>query len=59
MDKGTIHGIYTLLFMFTFIGMAVWVYLPRRKKTYDDAASLPFHDEKNGGRKQQENSRQD
>lgn len=50
MDFGTLHGIYTLLFMLTFIGMAVWVYLPRRKKTYDDAASLPFRDETEAGK---------
>lgn len=44
MDQGTIHGIYTLLFMFAFIVMGVWVFLPRRKKTYDDVASLPLSD---------------
>jgi cbb3-type cytochrome oxidase subunit 3 len=44
MDKGTIHGIYTLLFMFAFIAMGIWVYLPRRKKTYDDIAALPMSD---------------
>lgn len=42
MDIGTIHGIYTVIFMTAFIGMGVWVFLPRRKKTYDDAAALPF-----------------
>lgn len=44
MDQGTIHGIYTLLFMFAFIVMGVWVFLPRRKKTYDEVASLPLSD---------------
>jgi len=44
MDKGTIQGIYTLLFMLAFIAMGIWVYLPRRKKTYDDVASLPLSD---------------
>lgn len=44
MDQGTIHGIYTLLFMFAFIGMGIWVYLPRRKHNYDDVASLPLSD---------------
>jgi len=44
MDQGTVHGIYTLLFMFAFIVMGVWVYLPRRKKTYDEVASLPLSD---------------
>jgi cbb3-type cytochrome oxidase subunit 3 len=44
MDKGTVHGIYTLLFMSAFIVMGIWVYLPRRKKTYDEVASLPLSD---------------
>lgn len=44
MDIGTIHGIYTLIFMFAFIALAVFVFLPRRKKTYDDAAALPMSD---------------
>lgn len=46
MDFGTIHGIYTLIFMLAFIVMAVWVFLPKRRKTYDDAAALPFRDER-------------
>ena len=44
MDFGTIHGIYTLIFMFAFIVMGVWVFLPKRKKTYDDVAALPMSD---------------
>lgn len=44
MDKGTIHGLYTLFFMLAFIVMGIWVYLPRRKKTYDDIAALPMSD---------------
>jgi cbb3-type cytochrome oxidase subunit 3 len=42
MSPGTLHGIWTLLFMTVFIVMVVWVYLPRRRKHYDDAAALPF-----------------
>ena len=44
MDQGTIHGIYTLVFMFAFIGMGIWVYLPRRKHDYDEVSSLPMSD---------------
>lgn len=44
MDLGTIHGIYTLVFMLAFIVMGVWVFLPKRRKTYDDVASLPMSD---------------
>lgn len=58
MDIGTIHGIYTLIFMAAFIGLAVFVFWPRRKKHYDDAASLPFlgEDEKKD-KKADDNSR--
>ena len=44
MDLGTIHGIYTLIFMTAFIALAVWVFLPRNKKTYDDIASQLLND---------------
>lgn len=44
MDSGTIHGIYTLIFMLAFIALGIWVYLPRNKQIHDDAASLPFSD---------------
>lgn len=44
MDTGTIHGIYTLIFMSAFIALGIWVYLPRNKQIHDDAASLPFSD---------------
>ena len=44
MDIGTIHGIYTLVFMFAFIGLAVWAYLPSQKESQDNAASLPMDD---------------
>lgn len=44
MDIGTIHGIYTVVFMLAFLVMAVWVFLPRRKHRYDDVAALPMSD---------------
>ncbi|MFZ5755689.1 MAG: cbb3-type cytochrome oxidase subunit 3 [Pseudomonadota bacterium] len=44
MDFGTIHGVYTLIFMLAFIGWGIWVFLPRNKKQYDEAASLPLSD---------------
>ncbi len=44
MDTGTIHGIYTLIFMSAFIALGIWVYLPGNKQIHEDAASLPFSD---------------
>lgn len=36
------HSILTVLFFVAFIGMVIWVYLPRRKKVYTQASELPF-----------------
>ena len=44
MNIGVVHGIYTIVFMSAFIALGVWVYMPRNKKQFDDAASLPFND---------------
>lgn len=39
------HSVLTLLFFVVFIGMVIWVFLPSRKKVYDNAAQLPFDGE--------------
>lgn len=39
------HSFLTVLFFVVFIGMVVWVYLPRRKNVYEKAAQLPFDGE--------------
>jgi cytochrome c oxidase cbb3-type subunit 4 len=45
MDMGTIRGLGTVVVMAAFIGLALWVYSPRRKAEFDDARLLPFADE--------------
>lgn len=45
MDIGTIRGLGTVVVMVAFIGLALWVYSPRRKAEFDDARLLPFADE--------------
>jgi cytochrome c oxidase cbb3-type subunit 4 len=45
MDMGTIRGLGTVVVMVAFIGLALWVYSPRRKAEFDDASLLPFADE--------------
>lgn len=45
MDMGTIRGLGTVVVMVAFIGLALWVYSPRRKAEFDDARLLPFADE--------------
>lgn len=39
------HTVLTVLFFIAFIVMVVWVWLPRRKKHYDDAARMPLDDD--------------
>ncbi|GLP96086.1 cbb3-type cytochrome oxidase subunit 3 [Paraferrimonas sedimenticola] len=45
MDYGTFQGILTLVLMITFIGIVLWAYSSRRKKSFDEAANLVFSDE--------------
>lgn len=42
--------ISTLLMVPVIIGIAWWAFSPRRKKRFDDAANLPFADEKKSKR---------
>ena len=45
MDIGMIRGLGTLVVMLAFIGLALWVFSPRRKSEFDDATMLPFADD--------------
>ena len=45
MDINDLRGLSTLFLMITFIGMCFWAYSSKRKKTFDEAAQLPFADE--------------
>ncbi|KQB55352.1 cytochrome oxidase [Pseudomonas endophytica] len=45
MSSGTIRGLGTLLVAVAFIGLALWVFSPRRKSEFDDATLLPFKDD--------------
>jgi cytochrome c oxidase cbb3-type subunit IV len=46
MDVINFNILFTVAFFTAFIVMVVWVFLPRRKARYDDAAQLPFTDDK-------------
>jgi cytochrome c oxidase cbb3-type subunit 4 len=46
MDINTFRGISTIFALIAFIGICAWAYSSRRKKEFDDAANLPFADEK-------------
>ena len=45
MDIGVIRGLGTVVVMVAFIGLALWVFSPRRKAEFDDATLLPFADD--------------
>ena len=45
MDINDLRGLSTLFLMISFIGLCFWAYSSKRKKTFDDAANLPFADE--------------
>jgi cytochrome c oxidase cbb3-type subunit 4 len=36
---------HTVVLMVAFIGIVVWAYSKKRKKSFDDAANLPFADQ--------------
>ena len=40
-----IRGMGTVVVMVAFIGLALWVFSPRRKAQFDEATLLPFADD--------------
>jgi cytochrome c oxidase cbb3-type subunit 4 len=46
MDINDLRGLTTLFLMISFIGLCIWAYSKKRRKAFDEAASLPFADEK-------------
>lgn len=45
MDINDLRGISTAFLLFSFIGLILWAYSRKRKKSFDEAANLPFADE--------------
>ena len=41
MDIGTIRGIGTAVVFIAFIGVVLWAYSSKRKKSFDEAANAP------------------
>lgn len=50
MDIGTLRGLGTALVLIAFVGMLIWVFNSKRKKSFDEAANLPFADEPESGK---------
>ena len=45
MDINDLRGLSTAFLMVTFFGLCIWAYSSKRKKSFDEAANLPFADE--------------
>ena len=46
MDINDIRAWHTVVLLISFIGIVIWAYSKRRKTDFDEAANLPFADEK-------------
>lgn len=45
MDINDLRGLSTLFMMVAFFGVVGWAWSKKRKKSFDEAANLPFADE--------------
>jgi len=45
MDLNTLRGIFTALALAAFVGVCIWAWSSKRKRSFDEAANLPFADE--------------
>lgn len=45
MEIGTLRGLGTALVLIAFVGLLIWAFSGKRKKNFDEAANLPFADE--------------
>jgi cytochrome c oxidase cbb3-type subunit 4 len=59
MDINDLRGLSTVFIMITFIGLCIWAYSSKRKKEFDEAANLPFADEKLNQKTMREEKRND
>ena len=46
MDINTLRGITTALALIAFVSVWIWAWSSRRKKAFDEAANLPFADDR-------------
>lgn len=59
MDINDLRGISTAFLLFAFIGLCIWAFSKKRKKSFDEAANLPFADEELNQRTMQEEEKHD
>ncbi|WP_078120242.1 cbb3-type cytochrome oxidase subunit 3 [Thiosocius teredinicola] len=46
MELNDLRAWHTVVLLICFIGIVFWAYSKRRKRDFDEAANLPFADEK-------------
>ena len=47
MDIGTLRGLGTALVLMAFVGLVLWAFSGKRKSGFEEAAQLPFADDRN------------
>lgn len=56
MDINVLRSAVTLCGLVLFLALAVWVWLPSRRRALDEAALLPFNEEMRGAQPQRDGS---
>lgn len=56
MDINDLRGLSTVFLMVAFIGLCIWAWSGKRRKSFDEAANLPFEDEDMDQRTRREES---
>tara|TARA_R110001592_G_scaffold363248_6_gene682371 strand:- start:70962 stop:71141 length:180 start_codon:yes stop_codon:yes gene_type:complete len=57
MDINDLRGFSTAFLMIAFFGLCIWAYSSKRKKSFDEAANLPFADEQQNKETMKEDER--
>ncbi|MDO8696392.1 MAG: cbb3-type cytochrome c oxidase subunit 3 [Pseudomonas sp.] len=57
MDIGTLRGLGTLLVVVAFTCVVLWAYNSKRKGSFDEAANLPFADDTEAEKREEQASR--
>ena len=52
-----ISGIFTTVLLIVFLGIVIWAYSSKRRRDFDEAANLPFQDEKKAPQRSGSNNR--
>ena len=46
MDFTFIQSVWTIVVMVVFIGIVIWAWSGKRKQQFDDAANIPFNEDR-------------